>query len=554
MNVNDFYDITPENEARLNDSYNQVKKIMGFSAKLNEGIHQIVGSHSTQVAALANMSSLLNQFNNLPDETNNDELSLAKHSFQSLKEIVDKKIIDVQDLHLRLQQVLENIPFSDRQDYSRFEKMFSDYQAKKKNSLTILEKHQKQSAEDLNNSISSLQLIQDYSEARQEEQISGVNLFSRLKIYEQKHRPRNIQALTSVLKLFPHQSEEKEILFKIAEANESVLDESKNFEVAQIEQASELLRINSSKLAEVNIEKQTGWLWVLSKKKMEKSPNWFEKVLPSAWKRFYCSVEDNVLFQSEFSDGSYLKTVLLESLHQIDKINKVTGGKRNWCLELILEDGRILTLQCESEDDLESWVKVLSINDLGTIEVGNDESTETNLFTQIGAKFAKIEADVKKSVSKLTLNAELDPEDEIYRIDLLFISNDTVEITPDDFKKSPKSFEVIAGREWMKFTEKENTEGISKRISINSEFLTIESVRKLTLNTIFNFEVQNNVMAVIFKGSIFSEKYSVLFLDCSLAPSCIQLINEKVAVAQGREVHDSKPGEQNQIDDDDVPI
>lgn len=278
MELRSFYDITPAEEAKLSTKYKYVKQLLTFSLNFNDRLRQVAGSQAANVTALHELSTTINQFDQASDEQNADETALTKHTLQTLKQNVDDHLKKAAEKEAALSSVLQNYQGSDREDWNKFKNLMDVYQQKRLISLEMLDKHQKQSFDDLQNMASTLQLLEDYSQARQQEFYSGVALFNQLQIYEQKYRPRVILPLVGVLqaveeksKVDSEEASSCELLDGIQAGAEKAMGEAKDFEVAHSAQSGEALDDSGSFGSGVSKEHQRGWLWVLEERKIDNS-------------------------------------------------------------------------------------------------------------------------------------------------------------------------------------------------------------------------------------------------------------------------------------------
>ena len=273
MEIKSFYDITPIDEDKLQQKYKYVKKLLTFSLNLNDRLKQVAGSQAANVTALHELSSTINQFNE-NDNSNDNETALTKHTLQTLKQNVDDKLKQAAEKEAVLSTVIQNFKSTDREDWNKFKNLMEIYQQKRQSSLESLEKHQKQSFDDLQNMASTLQLLEDYSNARQQEYYSGVALFNQLKIYEQKYRPKLILPLVGILHGMGNAETEKEmteLLDGIQVGAEKAMGEAKDFEIAHSAQSGEALDDSGSFGSGVDKENKKGWLWIFEERKID---NW----------------------------------------------------------------------------------------------------------------------------------------------------------------------------------------------------------------------------------------------------------------------------------------
>lgn len=569
MELRSFYDITPAEEAKLSTKYKYVKQLLTFSLNFNDRLRQVAGSQAANVTALHELSTTINQFNQASDEQNADETALTKHTLQTLKQNVDDHLKKAAEKEAALSSVLQNYQGSDREDWNKFKNLMDVYQQKRLISLEMLDKHQKQSFDDLQNMASTLQLLEDYSQARQQEFYSGVALFNQLQIYEQKYRPRVILPLVGVLqaveeksKVDSEEASSCELLDGIQAGAEKAMGEAKDFEVAHSAQSGEALDDSGSFGSGVSKEHQRGWLWVLEERKIDNTPNWLGKALPKNWKRHFCQIADSCLSKTEFI-GSEISNENLLSVYDISKINKVIGGKRAFCLELIKQDNSILQVQAESEDAMDTWIELLTSAGGSNVEESprgdlSDRRGSNDLFTQIGANlttkaqqaedvltdelqkaqtgftnmFSKITANMKnnevftKSPAQSSTNSfnHITATHEFKNLNIIGQS-EKFEITEQELSQAPKSLEVIVDREAIA------VKSLQSSLSQNSGYVSCKFSENYLLfsnglkfeweGIIYSCETEPKSCGFIFKDD---DSFSMLLLSFEAEPEFFKMM------------------------------
>lgn len=250
-------------------------------------------------------------------------------------------------------------------------------------------------------------------------------------------------------------------------------------------------------------------------------------------------------------------------MYDISKINKVIGGKRAFCLELIKQDNSILQVQAESEDAMDTWIELLTSAGGSNVEESprgdlSDRRGSNDLFTQIGANlttkaqqaedvltdelqkaqtgftnmFSKITANMKnnevftKSPAQSSTNSfnHITATHEFKNLNIIGQS-EKFEITEQELSQAPKSLEVIVDREAIA------VKSLQSSLSQNSGYVSCKFSENYLLfsnglkfeweGIIYSCETEPKSCGFIFKDD---DSFSMLLLSFEAEPEFFKMM------------------------------